>query len=241
MIFNTTIYQDHHALKASASAGLGRVRIGLSVALRRPAAWQPPRADTHRCARAPPAIARALTGPATSDGHALTTCNSASIPAPPGPTRGRPACAVPGTRARGHRVCVGATGSLPSWPRPTGGACTPHGGGSPGAQRPPQASPSARDGPRSGDRTCAPMAGPAWGLCARCPWDHGPRSGAESARGGGRAPSPCPPSACGPLGRPPRPGGPHGASGPLGPLGHVSRASGALCAPSAPRPAGAAR
>jgi hypothetical protein len=190
MILHTTVYQDHHDLKASSSDGLGSVRIGLSVALRRTAAWQPPRADHHRFAREPPDISMALTGPATSDGHALTTLHSASIPAPPGTTRVRQSCSVPCTLARGHRVCVCATGSFPSWHRPTGWAFTPHGGGSQGAQRPPHASTSALDWPRSDDRTCAPIAGTAWGLCSRFPCDHGHRRCAARALGGGRAPSP---------------------------------------------------
>ncbi len=73
MILNTTVYQDHHDLKASSSDGLGSVRIGLSVATRRTSSWQPPQADNHRFALEPPDIAMALTGPATSDVHALTT------------------------------------------------------------------------------------------------------------------------------------------------------------------------
>ncbi len=35
MILNTTVFQDHHDPKASSSDGLGSVRIGLSVAIRR--------------------------------------------------------------------------------------------------------------------------------------------------------------------------------------------------------------
>ena len=87
MILNTTVSQDHHAPKASSSDGLGSVQIGLSVAIRRTASWQPPRADNHRFALEPPDVSMALTGPATSDVHTLTTLNSASIPAPPGTTR----------------------------------------------------------------------------------------------------------------------------------------------------------
>ena len=87
MILNTTVYQDHHALKASSSDGLGSVQIGLSVATRRTSSWQPPRADNHHFALEPPDIVMALTGHATSDVHALTTLNSASIPAPPDMTR----------------------------------------------------------------------------------------------------------------------------------------------------------
>ena len=73
MILNTTVCQDHHDPKASSSDGLGSVRIGLSAAIRRTSAWQPPRADNHRFALEPPEVSSALTGPATSDGHTLTT------------------------------------------------------------------------------------------------------------------------------------------------------------------------
>ena len=89
MILNTIVDQDHHDLKASSSDGLGSVRIGLSVAVRRTSSWQPLRADNHRFALEPPDIAMALTGLAMSDVHALTTLNSASIPVPPGTTRAR--------------------------------------------------------------------------------------------------------------------------------------------------------
>jgi hypothetical protein len=87
MILNTTVCQEHHDPKASSSDGLGSVRIGLSVAIRHTSAWQPPRADNHRFALELSDVSIALTGPATSDVHPLTTLNSASIPAPPGTTR----------------------------------------------------------------------------------------------------------------------------------------------------------
>ena len=73
MILDTTIYQDHHDLKASSSDGLGSVRIGLSVAIRRTSSWQPPRADNHRFAPQPPEVSLTFTGAATSNVPPLTT------------------------------------------------------------------------------------------------------------------------------------------------------------------------
>jgi hypothetical protein len=67
MLFNTTVFQAHHAPKARASDGLGSVRIGLSVAIRRTASWQPPRADNHRFAPQPPEVSLTFTGAATSN------------------------------------------------------------------------------------------------------------------------------------------------------------------------------
>src|SRR4030095_5371150 len=87
IILNTTVFQDHHDPKASSSAGLGSVRIGLSVVIRRTSSEQPPWADNHRFTLEPPEVASALTGPAASGVHTLTTLNSASIPAPPDMTR----------------------------------------------------------------------------------------------------------------------------------------------------------
>jgi hypothetical protein len=73
LILNTTVFQDHQDPKASASDGLGSVRIGLSVAIRRTSSGQPPWADNHRFTLEPPEVAIALTGPAASDVHTLTT------------------------------------------------------------------------------------------------------------------------------------------------------------------------
>ena|SRR5437870_12738403 len=87
IILNTTVFQDHHDPKASSSVGLGSVRIGLSIVLRRTSPEQPPWADNHRFTLEPPEVASALTGPAASGVHTLTTLNSASIPAPPDMTR----------------------------------------------------------------------------------------------------------------------------------------------------------
>ena len=86
-ILNTTVFQDYHAPKASSSAGLGSVRISLSVVLRRTSSGQPPWADNHRFTLEPPKMAIALTRPAASGVHTLTTLNSASIPVPPDMTR----------------------------------------------------------------------------------------------------------------------------------------------------------
>ena len=87
MILNTIVAQDHHDLKASSSDGLGSVRIGLSIVLRRTSPEQPPWADNHRFTLEPPEVASALTGPAAAGVYTLTTLNSASIPAPPDMTR----------------------------------------------------------------------------------------------------------------------------------------------------------
>src|SRR5215471_15983983 len=87
IILNTTVFQDYHDPKAGSSAGLGSVRISLSVVSRRTAAGQPPGADNHRFTLEPPKVAIALTEPAVSGVHTLTTLNSASIPAPPDMTR----------------------------------------------------------------------------------------------------------------------------------------------------------
>ena len=87
MVLNTPVSQDHHAPKARSSDGLDRVQSDRSVAIRRTASWQPPRADNHRFARDPPEVSMALTGPATSDVPTLTTLHSASILAPLGTTR----------------------------------------------------------------------------------------------------------------------------------------------------------
>src|SRR6266568_9070387 len=83
IILNTIVFQDHHDPKASSSAGLGSVRIGLSVVIRRTSSAQPPWADNRRFTLEPPMVAIALTGPAASDVHTLTTSNSVSIPVPP--------------------------------------------------------------------------------------------------------------------------------------------------------------
>jgi hypothetical protein len=53
MILNTSVSQDHHAPKARASDGRDSVQSGLSAALRRTSAWQPPPADKHRLALEP--------------------------------------------------------------------------------------------------------------------------------------------------------------------------------------------
>src|SRR5262245_48867391 len=87
MILNTIVFQDHHDPKASSSDGLGSLRIGLSVAIRRTSSLQSPRADNHRFAPKPPEVSMALTEPATSNGPTLTTLNSASVPASPGTMR----------------------------------------------------------------------------------------------------------------------------------------------------------
>jgi hypothetical protein len=89
-ILHTTVFQDHHDPKASSSAALGSVRIGRSVVIRRTSSEPPPWADNHRFTLEPPEIVRALTGPAASGVHTLTTLHSASIPAPPDRTRATP-------------------------------------------------------------------------------------------------------------------------------------------------------
>ena len=73
MILTTPVSQNHHAPQARSSDGLDSVQSGLSVVRRRPASWQPLRADHHRFARDPPEVSIALTGPATSDVPTLTT------------------------------------------------------------------------------------------------------------------------------------------------------------------------
>jgi len=87
IILNTTVFQEHHDPKASSSAGLGSVQIGLSVVRRRTSSGQPPWADNHRLTLEPPEVGSALTGPAASGVYTLTMLNSASIPAPPDMTR----------------------------------------------------------------------------------------------------------------------------------------------------------
>jgi hypothetical protein len=47
MILNTPVSQDHHAPKARTLDGLDSVQSGLSAAIKRTSAWQPPRADNH--------------------------------------------------------------------------------------------------------------------------------------------------------------------------------------------------
>ena len=83
MILNTTVLQDHHDPTTSSADGLymaSRDRIGV---IRHTASRQPPRADNHRFALEPPEVSIALTRPAASDVHTLTTSNSVSIPVPP--------------------------------------------------------------------------------------------------------------------------------------------------------------
>jgi hypothetical protein len=87
IILYTTVVQDHHDPKASASAGLDSVRIGLSVVSRRTSSEPPPWADNSRFRLEPPEVASALTGPAASGVYTLTTLNSAAILAPRDMTR----------------------------------------------------------------------------------------------------------------------------------------------------------
>jgi hypothetical protein len=57
LILSTTVVQDHHAPKASASAGLDSVRSGLSVVSRRTSSEPPPWADNSRFRLEPPEVA----------------------------------------------------------------------------------------------------------------------------------------------------------------------------------------
>src|SRR5215471_9902627 len=80
IILDTTVFQDYHAPKASSSAGLGSVRISLSVVIRRTLSGQPPWADNHRIPREPPKVAMTLTGPAVSGVHTLTQVAPYRVP-----------------------------------------------------------------------------------------------------------------------------------------------------------------
>ena len=165
MILNTTVWQGHHDPKANSSDGLGSVRIGLSVAIRRTSSWQPPRADNHRFALEPPVVPRAQTT-VRQVTRTLTDNVGHRFEFRRDRARRWQCTVVPvlDLLVHGHRVCVCATGSFPSWRRPTGWSFTPHGGGYQGAHRPPNARTSALDWPRSGDRTCAPISGTVCGL-----------------------------------------------------------------------------
>jgi hypothetical protein len=129
MLFNTTVFQAHHAPKARASDGLGSVRIGLSVAIRRTASWQPPRADNHRFAPQPPEVSLTFTGAATSN-----------VP-PPHNVKPRLNTGATG-HDEGHAILLRSLHSCPRAPRwrkrhgivaivaqAHGGSFTPHGVG----------------------------------------------------------------------------------------------------------------
>jgi len=87
MSLTTTVSQGHHAPKTSASSRPGALQIGLKVAIRRKASWQPPQAYNNRFAIEASRPAIAFTGPARSSVRTPTRSNCASKPGPPGTTR----------------------------------------------------------------------------------------------------------------------------------------------------------
>src|SRR5215510_12153156 len=82
MSLTTTVSQDHHDPKTSATSRPGTPQIGLMVASRHKSSWQPLRAYNHRFALEPSWLSIALPEPARSDARTLTRSNCASKPAP---------------------------------------------------------------------------------------------------------------------------------------------------------------
>jgi hypothetical protein len=70
MSLTTTVSQDHHDPKTSAAGRPGTTQIGLIVAIRHNASWQPLRAYNHRFALEPSWLSIALPGPLLGQTHA---------------------------------------------------------------------------------------------------------------------------------------------------------------------------
>ena len=60
MLLKTAVSQEHHHPKTSASGCPGTVQIGLIVAIRHNASWQPPQAYNKLFARGPSTLSTAL-------------------------------------------------------------------------------------------------------------------------------------------------------------------------------------
>ena len=88
MSLTTTVSQGHHAPKTSASGRPSALQIGLKVAIRRKASWQPPQAYNNRFILEASRPAIELAGPARTSVRTPTRSSCASIPGPPGTTRG---------------------------------------------------------------------------------------------------------------------------------------------------------
>ena len=88
MSLTTTVSQGHHAPKTSASGRPGALQIGLKVAIRRKVSWQLPQAYNNHFAIEASRLAIEFTGRARVSVRTPTRSNCASIPGPPGTTRG---------------------------------------------------------------------------------------------------------------------------------------------------------
>ena len=104
MILQTAVSQERHYPKTSISGCPGTVPTGRMVIIGHNASSQPPQAYRKLFALTPRRSPRRFPGPARLDARTPTRSNCASIPAPPGTTRGTISCANPCTLARGLPV-----------------------------------------------------------------------------------------------------------------------------------------